>query len=265
MKFHDITCSQCGVCIKECGPLREAISLTDNGIRIDLDLCIACGHCVALCPTDEIEHPLSPRGPLMDKLPTPETAAMYLRSPRSVRFYKKEGVPRETLARLLDIGRYPQTGINTQGISYLVVDGRDKVESLNALFCETALKLIPEHPEMARLSEIIELQKARGAEIIFRGAPQLIIALADKDHPRPRENAQFSLTFIALMAPVLGLGTCWAGYFESLAIRDRFAAPFWKFLNLAENMRIRGALMVGVPDVQFRRLVARNPLSIEWR
>ena len=265
MTLHDISCSQCGACVTECGPLRQAITLTDKGVRIDLELCIACGHCVAICPSDEMEHPLSPREPLMDKLPTPEAAAMYLRSPRSVRFYKKEGAPRETLLRLLDIGRYAQTGINTQGISYLVVDGRDKVEALNALFCETALKLVPEHPEMARLAEVIELQKERGEERIFRGAPQLIIALADKEHPRPRENAQFSLTFIALMAPVLGLGTCWAGYFEGLAIRDRFAAPFWKFLQLPENMRIRGALMVGVPDVQFRRLVARNPLKVEWR
>ena len=265
MTFHDINCSQCGACVTECGPLRQAITLTDSGVRIDLELCIACGHCVAICPSDEMEHPLSPRQPLMDKLPTPEAAAMYLRSPRSVRFYKKEGAPRESILRLLDIGRYPQTGINTQGISYLVVDGRDKVEALNALFCETALKLIPEHPEMARLAEVIELQKARGEERIFRGAPQLIIALADKDHTRPRENAQFSLTFIALLAPTLGLGTCWAGYFESLAIHDRFAAPFWKFLRLPENMRIRGALMLGVPDVPFRRLVARNPLSVEWR
>jgi len=265
MRIHDITCSQCGACVRECDPLRAAISQTDTGVRIDLDLCIVCGHCMAVCPTDEMEHPLSPRQPLMDKPPSPEAAAMYLRSPRSVRLYKKEGAPRETLMRLLDIGRYAQTGVNTQGISYLVVDGREKVEALNALFCETALKLIPEHPELVRLAEVIELQKQRKEERIFRGAPQLILALADKDHTRPRENAQFSLTFIALMAPALGLGTCWAGYFENLAIRDHFAAPFWKFLHLAENMRIRGALMVGVPDVQFRRLVARNPLHVEWR
>jgi len=265
MKFHDITCSQCGSCVRECDPLREAISEIDGGVRINLDLCMICGHCVAVCPSDEMEHPLSPREALMDRLPTPEAAAMYLRSPRSVRQYKKEGAPRETLMRLLDIGRYSQTAINTQGISYLVVDGREKVEALNALFCETVLKLIPEYPELARLTEVIETQKKRREERIFRGAPQLIIALADKDHPRPRENAQFSLTFIALLAPTLGLGTCWAGYFESLAIRDQFAAPFWKFLGLADNMRIRGALMVGLPDVQFRRLVARKPLKVEWR
>ncbi|MDR3088946.1 MAG: nitroreductase family protein [Desulfobulbaceae bacterium] len=265
MKFHDITCSQCGACVRECGPLREAISLTDNGVRIDLELCMACGHCVAVCPNDEMEHPLSPRQPLMDKLPTPEAAAMFLRSPRSVRFYKQEGASREQLMRLLDMGRYAQTGVNSQGISYLALDGRDKLEALNALFCETALNLMPEHPEIARLAEVIELQKERKEERIFRGAPQLIIALADKDHPRPRENAQFSLTFIALFAPTLGLGTCWAGYFEALAIHDRFAAPFWKFLDLADNMRIRGALMVGIPDVEFRRLVAREPLRVDWR
>jgi len=265
MRFHDITCSQCGSCVRECDPLRTAISQTDTGVRINLDLCIVCGHCMAVCPSDEMEHPLSPRQPLMDKLLSPEAAAMYLRSPRSVRFYKKEGAPRETLLRLLDIGRYAQTGGNRQGISYLVVDGRDKVAALNALFCETILKLLPEYPELARSAEVIELQKQRKEDRIFRGAPQLIFALADKDHPQGRENAQFSLTFIALLAPTLGLGTCWAGYFQSLAVNDQFAAPFWKFLQLPENMRIRGVLMVGVPDVQFRRLVARNPLKVEWR
>lgn len=265
MTIQEIICEQCGLCLRECARLTKAISLADQGVKIDLELCMTCGHCMAVCPSDAMDNPLSPRQELMAPLPTPEQATMFLRSARSVRYYKPDLVPRETMRRLLDIGRYPQTGVNSQGVSYLVLEGREKIVALNQLFCQTLESLLPSHPEFSRLKEVMIMQRRNKEDKIFRDASQLIVALTDHDLAWGRQNAQFSLTFIALLAPTLGLGTCWAGYFETLATNDAFSAPFLEFLQVPENKRIRGAMMVGVPDVEFRRLVARNPLEMDWR
>ena len=44
--FRDITCPQCGLCIKECILQNDAIKATSTGVEIDLSLCISCGHTV---------------------------------------------------------------------------------------------------------------------------------------------------------------------------------------------------------------------------
>ena len=263
--IKEIQCSRCGSCIRECNKQMGVITLTDKGVEIELDECNKCGHCVAVCPTDSMDHPLSPRQELVGEALTPEDAEMFLRSARTVRYYKDELVPHEKMQRLLDIGRYAQTGANTQGISYIVIEGKEKIENLHKLFNSKANEACRKDPSLARLSDYMKRQEEQKSDIVFRDAPELILALSDIDNVQGKENAQFSLTFIALLAPTLGIGTCWAGIFELLATRKEYAKPFLEFAGVPEGKRISGAMMAGIPDVKFRRLVARDPLSIEWR
>jgi len=257
-----LTCTKCGQCIRAC--VNNAISFWDDGVRIDLDKCIKCGHCVSVCPTDEMENPLSPRQPLMGELPSPEDMERYLRIPRSIRNFKKELPEKETLARLINIGRYPQTGSNLQGISYAVVSGRDKIKRLNELFCGIVDKYNDCSETFAWLRSIADLQRQKSIDIVFRGCSQLLLALSEKSNERGGQNAQFSLTYIALLAPTMGIGTCWAGIFERLATNDKYNGALLEELSIPSNKTIRGAMMIGLPDVKYRRLVERDPLDITW-
>lgn len=260
---HTVQCIGCGSCITDC--IRRAITAVSGGVSVDLELCNRCGHCMAICPTDAMDNPLSPRQPLMDPMLTPEQAEMYLRSARSVRQYKPDPVPRSSMLRLLNIGRYPQTGSNTQGVSYLVIEGRDKMIELGNLFESMVRELTPKDPNLQWVLEVMDRQKALGNDQLFRGAPGLILALCDKDKPTGRESAQFALTFVALYAQTLGIGTCWAGIFERLAVNDAYAAPILEWAHVPSDRRIRAAMMVGIPDVHYRRLVERDSLDVLWR
>lgn len=254
-------CTGCGLCAKVCG---KAITLENGRPVFDLSKCNACGHCVGVCPNDAIDHPRSPRQELVGKILTPDEAARFLRTARSVRFYKEKSIDHMTMEKLLDIGRYAQTGSNSQGISYIVVDGREKVVKMLDLFCDIYESAAPNDPSLAWLEPAVTNYRKSGKDGILRGAPQVILALADKgDHRGPR-NAQFDLTFIALLAPSMGLGTCWAGIFERLICDGKYDAPFRKMLNIPDNLAVQGAMMVGYPDVTFRRLVARNDLNLTW-
>lgn len=251
-------CIKCGLCERVC---IGAIELGENGPKIDLEKCYACGHCVAVCPVDAIDNPRSPAQEEILPKPDYDKLTNYLRSVRSIREFKKEDVAEEKLLKLLDIGRYPQTGKNSQGISYALLSGREKVEELLGIYIEEALKLDKTNSEFRGIYAVGRAAKRRTDDLIFRGAPAIIAALADRDFERGRENAQFSLTFISLAAPTLGLGTCWAGFFEDMACRDELSLPIRSYLKVPEGKMIRGVLMCGVPDVEYRRLVYREPLD----
>jgi len=254
-------CIGCGLCAKVCG---KAIAMESARPVFDLGKCNACGHCVAICPTDAIEHPRSPRQDLVGELLPPDTAARFLRSARSIRFYKDELIDRETMERLLDIGRYAQTGSNSQGISYIVVNGREKVVKMLDIFCEIYEGAKDSDPSLAWLDPSVKNYRRTGKDGILRGAPQVILALSDKNEHRGPRNTQFDLTFVALLAPTMGIGTCWAGIFERLICDPKYDAPFRDLMKIPDNLAVQGAMMVGYPDIAFRRLVARNDLDVTW-
>ena len=264
-RTYEIQCPSCGMCYRECVLQADAITQTEYGVKIDLDRCSRCGHCAAVCPTGCMEHPYAPLQTEQPLVLPPEEALAYLRTPRSVRRYRSDLVPKDVIERLLNAGRYPQTAKNAQGISYLVVSGREKVVQINQLYCEIARTLPEDFPLRSRVMRPVLVQEEKKTDALFYGAPQLIFTLADMDHERWKENSQFSLTFLSLMAPSLGLGTCWCGQMGLLTAQMEYMKRFGALIGLPEGKRICGCMIFGYPDVKFRRLVARDPLEVFWR
>jgi nitroreductase len=99
--------------------------------------------------------------------------------------------------------------------------------------------------------------------VVLRGAPHLIVALCDKDFPRGQENAHFAFAYAELMAPTLGVGTCWAGLFQGGA-RSGYK-PLLGILDIPPDKKVAGGLMAGYPQHAYYRLVDRNGLDVLWR
>lgn len=262
---QEITCRRCGLCIKECVLQNDAIKMTPTGVQINLDLCISCGHCAAVCPTDNMDNPLAPREELVGEPLSPEIAEHFLRTPRSVRYYEDRPVKEETLLRLLNIGRYPQTGENSQGIGYIVVSGRDKLKKINDLYCEIFQELPQDDPAYSFVEHTVWLQNHYGHDALFYNAQHLILAVSDKNFSLGEKNAQFSLTFISLLAPSLGLGTCWIGLLEFLICHKDYRDRFAKLIDIPSDKKVCACMITGYPAVHFRRLVERAPLQVEWK
>lgn len=254
-------CNKCGLCYKDCIFRGDALKLTNDGPVIDLEKCLMCGHCVAVCPKTAVNHPKSEPQEEITQLPTYEQAVNYLRSVRSVRVYKPELIPQEQMKKLLDIGRYPQTAINTQGVSYLVLEGREKIDEFLEVFFKSAAELCPDNKDFTWLKGAAKENWENGVDKIFQGCTSAIFALTDRDSRFGRANAQYSLTFIALLAPIMGYGTCWAGVVERLACDPKYSAYINEFLKIPEDKCVSGVLMAGIPDVEYLRLVERDPLE----
>lgn len=254
-------CIKCGQCIKGCPSY--VLKMGENGPEeIEETNCIACGHCVAICPTAAIDNKKSPLAQQVDLKDFPKLNAQqaehFLRSRRSIRNYKEKSVSREELTKLVDIARMAPTGSNAQGISFVVVEDKELI----AKATELTIRIMEHSPLRNALKQIINAYRVDGVDSIFKGAPNLIITTADKDFTNARDNSVSSLTYLELYAPSLGIGSCWAGFFEYCASMKH--SPMLKLLNIPEGKKITAAIMVGYPKYEYKRLVERNPLEVTF-
>lgn len=259
-------CTKCGICTKVCPNL---LSMGKTGPEITKpEACIACGQCVAACPQGAIDGSITPlaKQPLLERdlLLDAKTAAHFLRSRRSIRHFKEAKVPKELLLQLVDIARFAPTASNGQSISYTIVQDRTVLK-------EAVLKTVEwMEAELATKTNVhwsftkhIRTYRENGVDSILREAPYLILAAAPKDFPRGRENTTFSLAYLELYAPTLGLGSCWAGLLEMCLFANY--QPLVNLFNIPEGKTITGAVMVGYPAYHYQRLVERNPLEVSWQ
>ena len=75
-------------------------------------------------------------------------------------------------------------------------------------------------------------------------------------------DCMIALTQLSLLAPTLGLGTCWAGF---VMIAAKNWEPLQKFLSLPEGQACQGAMMMGYPIYDYPRMPLRNEPTICWR
>ena len=267
----DAKCTRCGICVEECPP--RIIEMLDpkampSVIPDQAERCITCGHCVSVCPFAAIGlKAMSPEEcDLVRKelLPTAEQVEHFLRSRRSIRIYKEKPVPHAVLAKLIDIAHYAPSGHNAQPVHWLVVEDPKEVRKLAALVIDWMNLLNRKSPRLMEQFHFDIFVNAweRGEDRVLRGAPHVIVAHAPKDTAMAQENCAIALTYLELAAYSQGLGTCWAGYL--LAAASSFPALI-NALALPGGHKCFGAMMVGYPKHEFKRIPLRNEPPVIWR
>lgn len=269
-QINQQTCHQDGICAAVCpiqiidfkkgafpGPAAEAE-----------ELCIRCGHCVAACPTGSFFHremPADTCPPVRKDLPLSiEHCEQFLRSRRSIRNYKEKPVPREALARLIEIAAHAPSGHNGQCARWLVVDDKDALTQLAAIVIDWMRWMIRHMPEAAasyHMDRVLQRWE-NGRDVILRDAPALVIAHAEKDNRSAPSTCTIALAYLELAAASLDLGCCWAGYF--MAAAANFPA-MQTALALPDGHQCFGAMMIGYPRYRYQRLPLRNTPVIAWR
>jgi len=264
------SCNQDGLCAAVCpiglidfnqGSFPQAIDDAD-------ELCVRCGHCLAVCPSGSLSHrdlDVAGCSPVRQELQLGAgQCEQFLKGRRSIRVYKDKPVSRETFERVLDIARYAPSGHNSQGVHWLVIGQRQELQALSALVAEWMRLMLEKSPDFA-LSLHLDKTLARwegGEDVILRGAPSVVVAHAEKNNRMAPVSCTIGLTYLELAATGLGLGCCWAGYFNAAA--STFA-KMQQVLALPEGHQAFGAMMVGYPKFQYKRLPERRPPEVSWR
>jgi nitroreductase len=129
-----------------------------------------------------------------------------IRRRRTVRAYREEQLPRETLDQILEAGIYAPTGHNDQPWHFTVIRNRDVIGELNRRAKEE-LKLSP-----------IEWMQRSGnnpAYDISYGAPTLVIVSGRTNAITPLVDCSAAIQNMLLAAESFGVGSAWLGLFSA--------------------------------------------------
>jgi len=263
-------CNRDGICVAECPikiiELKDKESVPAPVAGAD-ELCINCGHCVAVCPTAALSHKfMAPEQcPEVKKewVKDAKRAEHFLRSRRSVRTYKKEAVDRDTLSKLIEISSYAPSGHNTQPVRWHVIYDSDELHRQTGMVVDWMRYMIKEQPEMAATMHMDLVVGAWnfGVDVVCRDAPHVIVAHGLQADMTAQTACTIAMTYLELAAPSLGLGTCWGGFFSAAAM---FWPPLQEALGLPEGHACYGVAMVGYPKYKYHRMPLRNTPQVTW-
>jgi nitroreductase/NAD-dependent dihydropyrimidine dehydrogenase PreA subunit len=279
----DDRCDGCGLCVAECGA--HVLALAD-GVAAPRPggACSACGHCVALCPRDAVRLPLAALPPApAAALPSPEQVEALVAARRSVRSFRRAPVPRPLVERLLAAAARAPSGCNARPVGVVgVIDPfvLRAIERRTAAISGVLARLLrlPLVTAALRRAPLAALRRAGAPEVtdgllslgtdqaptrewVTLGAPALLVFHARPDRPTPAEDCCIAADHVALLAPTLGLGTCWNGVVVEALRRDPWLR--WR-ARIPRGARVYAVLAVGWPAVRFRRPAPRAPLPVRY-
>lgn len=273
MKINIEKCIGCGQCVNDCFP--KDIELIEGKAKINNIACIKCGHCIAVCPKDAVttdEYDMNDvKSYVKEEFDIDgDNLLNFIKFRRTVRQFKNREVEEEKLLKIIEAGRFTQTGSNMQDVSYIVV--RKEIQKLKALALET-LKQTGEQMLAAPSSEITAvtkryagmwikmyedyLEKPSVNDRLFFNAPAVIIVTANSDI-----NGGLASSNMELLANALGLGTFFSGFFIRAAQNNE---KIKEFLGIQEGKLMVSCMVIGYPDVTYLRTVPRKSADINWK
>lgn len=256
-------CTQCGLCAKDC-PV-NIIDLQTGYPRIGADkerTCIRCQHCLAICPTAAIsilgKNPERSRS-IKGNFPDPNQMEILIKGRRSIRHYQDENLDPALIKRMLDVAWQAPTGINMRQVQFSVIDDKKNLsvfrdEAYSGLEELIARGQLPE--DKAFFAGFIRVWKEKGVDVLFRGAPHLVVASAPKGGPSPVPDCMIALSYFELFAQSLGIGTVWNGLVK-WTINDLVPA-LRTMLKIPDDHTVGYAMAFGKPGVHYQRTIDKG-------
>jgi len=263
-------CNRCGDCVSDC-PSR-IIALGDDGppfIPAEKEqYCIRCQHCLAICPEGAVSihghRPEDSRPLLAEALPSLDQVDLLVRGRRSVRQYRHENVEPALVERLLDALACAPTGVNARELTFTVIRDRAILDVLRRRVIASladAIKAERLSERNASFASAVIRADSEGRDIVFRGAPHLLVVSAPASTPCPQQDVPLTLATFDLLAQSAGLGTVWCGYLR----RIFDAIPELKGLIDLPHEHVYYAMLFGYPAIRYARTVERKGSAIIHR
>jgi nitroreductase/NAD-dependent dihydropyrimidine dehydrogenase PreA subunit len=282
LKINQTSCTNCVACYDVCP--YYVIGKEKNTGRVFIrypDQCRSCGHCIAVCPAGAVIHDslsLTDFEKASKVAIPPVVLKEHIMQRRSVRAYQDRAVSDQALNDLMETGAYGGTGANTQSVRFILITDQSVLRKLEEivfdicwkaglkffsgkgpLFRLLSRKFGPEITSWFRSYHDIFRHRQINSETagaVFRNAPAVILAHDLAHNPLGSINCAVAMRNMELLAPAMGLGTCWTGYLISAAANKSKAIN--AFLGLDKTRRIHGGIMVGYPKYRYSRIIPRG-------
>ena len=265
-------CIGCGLCVKDCFP--KDIEMIGGKAHINNVTCFKCGHCIAICPknavaTDEYDMKEVIAYDEKSFRIEPETLLNFIKFRRTVRQFQDREVEEEKIFKIIEAGRFTETGGNMQDVSYTVL--RENLEELRGLTLKSLNNigeylldnLTEETMVYKRYADMwINMYKEyrenpQSEDRLFFNAPVIIVVTAAS-----QVNGALASANMELMTNALGLGNVFSGFFVKAANETK---EIKDFIQVKKGKEVVTCMIIGYPSVQYKRTVARKAVDINWK
>ncbi len=241
-------CVGCGMCVKDC--VASALYIEDGKAKLRSG-CIECGHCFAICPAGAIDMPDYDTSRCEAVTPMTEidseTLLAAMRSRRTIRQFKDIPVEQEKIDKILEAGRYAPTAANSQKTAYTILASKqDKIE-------RECVKLFRAGVGIGKIFSASLKNVDIHDNFFFKKAP-LVIAVSGGDEV----SATLASAYMELEANTLGLGVLYSGFFVACT---KLNPKIKAMLKLPRGHKVVTCMIIGYPDVNYKRVVPRKPLK----
>jgi nitroreductase/NAD-dependent dihydropyrimidine dehydrogenase PreA subunit len=286
IEIDSTKCTKCGFCFEVCPSYVLALG---KGQEIQVrypEQCCMCGHCVAICPENALIHKEMPTEKFED-LPvteiSPENMRNLLLSRRSIRAFKEKPVPKEVIEQLIEVGIHAGTSSNGQTENFVVIQDRKLLSELEKIVIDIlwdkGMKYLGSGigrklaktkigDEMLRQTipyhHIIKNRRQNNqvAGMVFRNTPVVIVIHGLRTNFMAHANCSIAARNMETMAKSMGLGTSWVGF---LSVAAHLAKKkIERYLEIPDDHSIYGAIMVGYPKFEYRKIIPRKKREVRW-
>ena len=243
-------CIGCGKCVKDC--VASALYLEGGKAKLR-EGCIECGHCYAVCPIGAVDMPGYDKSGCVEVTPMTEidsdTLLQAMKSRRTIRQYKDIPVEQEKIDKILEAGRYAPTGANSQNVAFTILGSKQAELERD---CVKLFRLgVGVGSKFSKALKNVDIND----NFFFKKAP-LVIVVSGRDSV----NATLASAYMELEANGLGLGVLYSGFFCGCTVLD----PLIKAkLNLPRGHKAVTCMIIGYPDVEYKRIAPRKPHIIQ--
>jgi len=265
-------CIGCGTCAADC-PF-ASIKIIE-GKASPGKWCLECGHCTAVCqqkavtllgdydPLEIIEY--DPKKFRIE----PENLLNFVKFRRSVRQFTDEPVSDADIAKIMEMGRYTQTGANMQGLRYIILT-KETLREITPIALKTLAELDISQIDKKAMRvpyQYLDFQatwklwyqvyQKNKRDLLFHGAPHALLVVSRTCN---EVDGCFNIGHLELMINALGLGACLMG-FGTFAFA--MSEELKKIIGLKEGESVIFSLVFGHPQVEYLRTVNRKKVRYE--
>lgn len=272
MIVNNDKCVGCGLCVKDCFP--KDIEMVAGKARINNVTCIKCGHCIAVCPSNAVsieEYDMEEVIEFDEKKfrVDSENLMNFIKFRRSIRSFKAKEVEEEKISKIIEAGRFTGTGGNSQDVAYSVLrenlgELRElTLKSLNNMGEHLLANMTPQNRIYRRYAKMwIQMYKEycenpQSEDLLFFKAPVIIVVASNLE-----VNGALASSNMALMANALGLGSVFSGFFAKAANETK---ELRDFIQVKRNKQVVTCMILGYPNVEYKRTVPRKAADICWK
>ncbi len=254
-------CNACGQCVRVC--IRDNIVVEDFAVETGSN-CFECGHCMAVCKEGAIslksfeghENRISEYN--SREIPISyDDLLQFLKQRRSIRWFKKKKIDKETFEKLFEGAYYSPSAQNEQDVEFVVLDERLD-DFMNLVYDIIGV----EEDQFFRIKEFGDYLKGNSTKnfhpLLWEGRQLILTFSTDKT------SAVIANTRLELLAYSLGLGG-----FYSLFILKADEIDHDKlmefFPEIDSGKHMFSSFVIGYPKVRFRRTIPHKEIKITYK